>query len=222
MKVALYLRVSTLEQNPDAQRRELQVYAARHDWDIVDQYEDRASGAPSTRPGANGGTNRPELARLLADARAGKFDTVLVWKLDRFGRSLLDCLANLETLDTEAVRFIAVSQGLDTDRKNPASRLLLHVLAAAAEFERELIRERSTSGMRRYQADLAAGKVGESVHSKSGKDLPPHRPRKVLDGDRILFLRDQGHSWHRIGKMVGATASTLVRRFGERALQKVG
>jgi len=213
MKVALYLRVSTFEQNPDAQRRELQVYAARHDWDIVDQYEDRASGTDR---------DRPELARLLADARASKFETVLVWKLDRFGRSLLDCLANLETLDIEAVRFIAVSQGLDTDCKNPASRLLLHVLAAAAEFERELIRERSTSGMRRYQADLAAGKVGESVHSKSGKDLPPHRPRKVLDGDRILFLREQGHSWRMIGKLVGATPSTLLRRFSPGALQKVG
>lgn len=213
MKAALYLRVSTLEQNAESQRRELLVYATRHNWEIVDQYEDRASGADP---------KRPELGRLLADAHAGKFETVLVWKLDRFGRSLLDCLANLQILDTEAVRFIAVSQGIDTDRSNPAGRLLLHILAAAAEFERELIRERSISGMRRYQADLEAGKVGEQVHSKSGKDLPPHRPRKVIDRDRILFLRQQGHSWRMIGKLVGVNPSTLLRRFSLGALQKVG
>lgn len=213
MKVALYLRVSTLEQNADAQRRELQVYAARHNWPIVDQYEDRASGSDN---------NRPELARLLADARAGKFECVLVWKLDRFGRSLVDCLQNLQALDTEAVRFIAVSQGIDTDRSNPAGRFLLHILAAAAEFERELIRERAVSGMQRYKADLEAGKVGETVHSKSGKDLPPHRPRKILDRDRILFLREQGHSWRKIGRMVGANPSTLLRRFNPGPLQKVG
>ena len=203
MKTALYLRVSTLEQNADSQRRELQIYAARHDWQIVDQYEDCASGADP---------KRPEMARLLADARAGKFETVLVWKLDRFGRSLYNVLENLRVLEDELVRFVSISDGIDTDRKSPASKLLLHIMAAFAECEREMLRERCVSGMRRYQADLEAGKVGESVHSKSGKDLPPHRPRKIIDRDRILFLRQQGHSWRKIGQLVGETPSTLLRR----------
>lgn len=213
MKVAFYIRVSTAEQNGDAQRRELQVYAARHGWDVVAQYEETASGVYP---------RRPELARLLEDARAGKFETVLVWKLDRFGRSLMDLLSNLDQLDRESVRFVAVSQGLDTDRKNPASQLMFRVLAAVAEFERELIRERVNSGLSRYRQDLEAGKVGKTVHSKSGKDLPPHRPRKIIDRDRILFLREQGHSWRMIGKLVGVDPSTLVRRFSGEALQKVG
>jgi len=89
----------------------------------------------------------------MADARTGTIDTVLCWKLDRFGRSLLDCLANLQELDTHGVRFIAVTQGLDADNRNPASRFLLHVLGAAAEFERELIRKRSRAGRLRYLED---------------------------------------------------------------------
>ena len=203
MKVALYLRVSTLEQNAEAQRRELQVYATRHDWQIVDQYEDKASGADP---------KRPELARLLAAARAGKFETVLVWKLDRFGRTLLDCLHNLELLEVELVRFIAVSQGIDTDRKNPASKLLLHILAAFAECEREMIRERVISGVRRYQQDFAAGKVGKSVHSQSGKDLPPHRPWRIVDVERIASLRAQGLTFGQIGKELGISGPTAWRR----------
>jgi DNA invertase Pin-like site-specific DNA recombinase len=68
----------------------------------------------------------------MDDARARKLDLVLCWKLDRFGRSLLDCLANLRELDSHGVRFIATTQALDTDNRNPASRFLLHVLGAAA------------------------------------------------------------------------------------------
>lgn len=213
MKVALYLRVSTAEQTVDSQRRELQTYAARHNWDIVAQYEETGSGA---------GTRRPELERLMGDARAGKFEAVLVWKLDRFGRSLIDLLAKLDQLDTEAVRFIAVSQGIDTDRKNPSAQLLLRVVGAVAEFERELIRERTRSGLKRYRSDYESGKVGATVHSKSGKDLPPHRPRKVLDRDRILSLREAGISWRFVSKLLGVNPSTLLRRFGPGALQKGG
>ena len=93
----------------------------------MEVYQDVISGAK---------TSRPALNRLMADARAMKFDCVLVWKLDRFGRSLVDCLNNIRTLEESGVRLIVVTQGLDTDVKNPASRFLLHVLGAAAEFER--------------------------------------------------------------------------------------
>jgi hypothetical protein len=85
------------------------------------------SGAESSRPGLN---------RLMADACARKLDCILVWKLDRVGRSLVDCLNNIRVLEENGVRFVAVTQRLDTDQKNPASRFPLHVLGAAAEFER--------------------------------------------------------------------------------------
>src|SRR3989442_7987551 len=153
LKVAIYARVSTADQNHELQIRELEDYAARHGWTIVERYQDTISGAKSTRP---------ELNRLMADARARKLDIVLCWKLDRFGRSLRDCLNNLHELDSYGVRFIATTQALDTDHRNPASRFMLHVLGAAAEFERELIRERSAAGRNRYLQDYRAGKVGNT------------------------------------------------------------
>ena len=203
MKTALYIRVSTLDQNPDAQRRELEAYAARHGWPVVAVYEDKASGADP---------RRPELGRLLADAQAGKFQGVLVWKLDRIGRSLIDLLNIVRLLDTELVRVIAITQGIDTDQKNPASRFFVQILAAVAEFEKTLIRERCLGGQKRYQGDLAAGKVGRTVHSRSGKDLPPHRPRKVFDLGMARTLRTIGLSYAAIGEQMGVNPSTVCRR----------
>jgi DNA invertase Pin-like site-specific DNA recombinase len=124
--------------------------------------------------------SRPALKQLMADARARKFDCLLVWKLDRFGRSLVDCLNNIRTLEENGVRFIAVTQGLDTDLQNPASRFLLHVLGEAAEFERALIRERTQAGRTRYRQDFESGKVGKTVSSRSGGNMPPHRPRRAF------------------------------------------
>jgi DNA invertase Pin-like site-specific DNA recombinase len=124
MKAAIYVRVSTTDQNSELQVRELNDYATRQGWKIVETYQDVISGAKSSRPGLN---------RLMEDARARKFDCLLVWKLDRFGRSLLDCLNNIKTLKDHGIRLIAVTQSLDTDQRNPASRFLLHVLGAAAD-----------------------------------------------------------------------------------------
>ena len=129
-------------------------------------------------------SSRPALNRLMADAKARKFDCLLVWKLDRFGRSLVDCLNNIRELEESGIRFIAVTQNLDTDVKNPASRLLLHVLGAAAEFERALIRERTQAGQLRYQQDYDAGRVGKEVHSRSGRSLRPTAPGESLTGNR--------------------------------------
>jgi DNA invertase Pin-like site-specific DNA recombinase len=126
MKAAIYTRVSTSEQNPELQLREIQDYASRQGCEIVETYQDTISGAKASRPGLNS---------LMADAMARKFTCLLVWKLDRFGRSLVDCLNNIRFLEDHGIRFVAVTQGLDTDIQNPASRFLLHVLGAAAEFE---------------------------------------------------------------------------------------
>jgi hypothetical protein len=82
-----------------------------------------------------------------SETRTRKFEVLLVWKLDRFGRSLVDCLNNIRTLEEHRIRFIAITQNLDTDQRHPASRFLLHVLGAAAEFERALIRERTQAGL---------------------------------------------------------------------------
>jgi hypothetical protein len=103
----------------------------------------------------------------MQDAGQRKFDVILCWKLDRFGRSLLHCKSALQELQAHGVRFIATSQNIDRNESNPAARFLLHILMAAAEFERELIRERSMAGLKRYRGQYAAGKVGKEVHSRS-------------------------------------------------------
>ncbi|MCU1276070.1 MAG: Resolvase domain protein [Bryobacterales bacterium] len=115
----------------------------------------------------------------MADARLRKFDAVLVWKLDRFGRSLVHCVSALQELQAVGIRFIAISQGLDTDESNPVSKLLMHILAADAQFERELIRERVSAGMRSAKAH----------GTKSGNAIGPPkanlRPRRSCSATRI-------------------------------------
>jgi len=173
VRAAIYARVSTTDQNCEMQLGELREYVSRRGWQSVGEYVDTGwCGAKASRP---------ELNRLMRDAAQRKLDAILCWKLDRFGRSLLHCKSALQELQAHGVRFIATSQNIDTDESNPAARFLLHILMAAAEFERELIRERSMAGLKRYRGQYAAGKVGKEVHSRSGKDLPVGRPRRTFD-----------------------------------------
>jgi DNA invertase Pin-like site-specific DNA recombinase len=200
MRAAIDTRVST--SRPRFQLRDLQEYTTRQGWEIADTYQDIISGTKASRPGLN---------RLMEDAAARKFDCLLVWKLDRFGRSLVDCLNNIEELGRHRVRFIATTQTLDTDEKNPASKFLLHVLGAAAEFERSLIRERTLAGQQRYRSDYAAGKVGKTVSSRSGKNLAPHGPKKIFNRDSVAALRAQGLSIRAIATRLGLGVGTVAR-----------
>jgi DNA invertase Pin-like site-specific DNA recombinase len=202
MRVVLYARVSTSDQDPEPQLRELRSYCDHQGWEVTSTYTDVISGAK---------TKRPNLDRLMAAAHQRKFDAVCVWKLDRFGRSLLDCLHKIEELDQSGVRFIATTQALDTDQRNPASRFMLQVLGAAAEFERSLILERTRAGVARYREDYQKGKVGKSVHSRSGKNLPPHRPRRIFDRDKLMALRRQGLPLRRIASEMGLGLGTVTR-----------
>jgi putative DNA-invertase from lambdoid prophage Rac len=115
--------------------------------------------------------------------------------LDRFGRSLVDCLTNIQTLEGCGVPFIAITQGLDTDQQNPASRFLLHVLWAAAEFERSLIRERVSAGMREAK--------------RAGKTLG--RSRRIFGRDEVTELRRKGMSIARISQHLGIGEGTVAR-----------
>ena len=102
--------MSTADQNSELQIREIQDYAGRQGWEIVETYQDVISGAKANRPGLNG---------LMADARARKFHCLLVWKLDRFGRSLVDCLNNIKFLEDQGIRFIAVTHERDRRLRLP-------------------------------------------------------------------------------------------------------
>ncbi len=189
-RVALYIRISSGDQNADLQKNELPEYCQFRKWEIVETYSDTMSGAKANRPG---------LDELMADARQRRFDAVLVWKLDRFGRSLVHCVSGIQELSSLGVRFIATSQGLDTDESNPASKLLLHILAAVAQFERELIRERVSAGMRNAKAR----------GTRTGK--PIGRPRRVFDRGEVLKLRQDGLSLAAIARQMQVGVGTVAR-----------
>ena len=143
MRTAIYARVSTADQNCEAQLRELREYCARRGWEIVTEYIDTGwSGAKASRP---------QLNRLMKDARERRFDVVAVWKLDRWGRSLAHLVESGQQLASMGIRFLAVTQNIDTDENNPMARLLMHLMAAFAEFERErgrVWREALSGGLR--------------------------------------------------------------------------
>lgn len=187
MKTAIYARVSTTDQNCEAQLKELRDFVARRGWTIAGEYVDNGfSGSKASRPA---------LDSLMKAAALKKFDACCVFKIDRFGRSVLHLSQQLAALESYGVRFIAISQGLDTDQSNPTSRLLTGILSCVAEFEREIIRERTLSGIRAAQA---AGKhVG--------------RPKRIFRRDEVVRLRDEeGLSWRAIATKMNIPAMTAV------------
>jgi putative DNA-invertase from lambdoid prophage Rac len=190
MNAAIYARVSTTDQTNAIQIRELKEYVERRGWELTSVHQDQMSGANASRPG---------LDQLMADARRRKFDVVVVWKLDRFGRSLVHCVSGIQELASLGIRFIATSQGFDTDESNPASKLLMHILAAVAQFERELIRERVSAGMK------AARKHG----TKTGN--PIGRPRRVFNREEVVRLRETGLSIEKIAHEMSIGVGTVVR-----------
>jgi putative DNA-invertase from lambdoid prophage Rac len=200
MKVAIYARVSTLDQHCELQLSELGGMAKRSDWEAF-EYVDHVSG--------KAGIRRPALERLMADARLRKFDIVLCWKLDRFGRSLKEIIERIHTLSALGIRFMAPSQGIDTDTRTPMGQFLIHILGAFAELERSLIQERCSAGLKNYQEAYRAGQIGQERHSKSGKDLPPGRPKKIFRRARAQELRKRYWSWREIARELGVPVSTL-------------
>jgi DNA invertase Pin-like site-specific DNA recombinase len=138
MNTAIYVRVSTDDQNTRSQEHELHAYCDRRGWRSTEIYSDQISGAKFVRPG---------LDALMTAVRTGKVERVVVFKLDRLGRSLPHLALILDELQRHGVALIATSQGIDTSDSNPVGRLQLNVLMAVAEFEREIIRERVNAGL---------------------------------------------------------------------------
>ncbi len=189
-RAALYARVSTDEQSPELQVAELRRLAELRGWRVVDEYIDHGvSGSKESRPA---------LDRLLADAQAGELDLVAVWKLDRLGRSLQHLLRTMDCLAGWGVQFVSArDSGIDTT--SPSGRLMLHMLAAFAEFERALLRERVIAGVRRAQAQ--------------GK----HCGRKKVEIDLrpAVAMLDKGHGIKTTARSLGVSVSTLRRRLRE-------
>lgn len=141
MKGAAYHRVSTLDQHPELARAELRAAAAARGIDLVLEVEETGSGARNDRPG---------LARVLRAVEKGEVSAVLVWKLDRFGRSLVDIMNNARAIERAGARFLCTSQGIDIHPgSGPEARFFFTILAAVSELERGLICERTRMGLAR-------------------------------------------------------------------------
>ena len=144
MKAAIYARVSTANngQDPTMQTRELREYAERRGWTLTSEYVD---------VGINGSQERrPELDRLMLDAHKRRFDIVVVWKFDRFARSVSHLLRALETFQSLGIEFVSLSEQMDTS--TPTGKMVFTILGAVAELERSLIAERVRAGLRNARA----------------------------------------------------------------------
>ena len=185
-RIALYARVSTTggQQDPEMQLRELREYAKHRDFVIVGEYVDRMTGSKDSRPSLN---------RLMADAAQRKFDAVLVWKLDRFGRSLRHLVNAIADLEALRVAFISLRDNVDLT--TPSGRLMFQIIGAMAEFERSLIQERVKAGLRNAKA--------------KGRRLG--RPPAGVDKTKVLALRDSGASWRTIAEKLGIGVGTAHR-----------
>jgi DNA invertase Pin-like site-specific DNA recombinase len=137
-RAALYARVSTDTQTTDNQLLELRDYAARQGWTTTEYVDHAVSGSKESRPA---------LDRLMSDGRRRRFDLVIVWRLDRFGRSLRHIVTALDELHARGISFVSLGEGIDLS--TPAGKLQLHILAALAEFERGRIKERIHAGLTR-------------------------------------------------------------------------
>ena len=195
-RVAIYARVSTTNHGQDAglQTREMHQFAEARGWRLADEYVDQGvSGSKDSRP---------ELNRLMADAKRRKFDVVLVWKLDRFGRSLRHLVNALAEFESLGIAFVSLSDNLDLS--TASGRLMFNIIGAMAEFERELIRERVKAGMKNAKAKGA--RIG--------------RPRVAVDAVRVAALRASGLSWRTIERELGISVRTA-RRFASLRGKKV-
>lgn len=144
-RVALYVRVSTIEQHTGNQRLELQSVAERHGWQVTAVYEDAGIS------GAKGRNQRPGLDALMKAVARREVDMVAAWSVDRLGRSLTDLLDVLKDLHAKGVDLFLHQQGLDTS--TPSGRAMFQMLGVFAEFERSMIRERVIAGLARAKAE---------------------------------------------------------------------
>ena len=185
IRAAIYARVSTANsgQDPSMQTRELQEYCERRGWKVIGEFVDVGiSGAKE---------KRPELDRLMADAHRRRFDALVVWKFDRFARSVSHLLRALETFKALGVEFVSLSEQVDTS--TPTGKMVFTVLGAVAELERSLIAERVRAGLRNAKA--------------KGKRLG--RPRRTISRSEIEALRETGASWKAIADHLQVGVGTV-------------
>jgi putative DNA-invertase from lambdoid prophage Rac len=184
MNTGLYARVSTTNhgQDTELQLKDMRDYCASRGWNTVEYVDEGVSGSKDSRP---------QLNRMMADAKARKLDVILCWKLDRFGRSLRHLVNSLAELEAVGVAFISLKDSIDLS--TPAGRLMFGVIASMAEFERDLIRERVRAGI---------------AHAKS-KGRRFGRKAVVIDIARVKALRAEGQTIREIAGALGCSRTLI-------------
>lgn len=193
MRVAIYARVSTANngQDPTMQTRELKEYCERRGWTIAAEYVDvGVSGAKDSRP---------QLNRLMADAKQRRFDTVVVWKLDRFGRSLKHLVSALGEFEALGIAFVSLRDAFDLT--TPAGRLMFNMVASFAEFERDLIRERVKAG----------------IANRKAKGFRVGRKPVSINASQLQTLRGEGRTIREIAAALKVSRSLVHKTLAEQA-----
>ena len=165
-RAAIYVRVSTDKQTVENQLRELRQIAERRGWEVVTEYHDAGIS------GAKGRDHRPGLDEMLQDAQRRRFDVVMAWAIDRLGRSLIDLLGTIQTLEACGVDLYLDQQSIDTT--TPAGRLMFQITGAFAEFERSMIRQRVRAGLRRAKEEgkrLGRPKINPAIEKRIQSQL---------------------------------------------------
>jgi DNA invertase Pin-like site-specific DNA recombinase len=187
LRVAIYSRVSTTQQNDDAQYEELAALCARCGWDITNVYREKVSGTKSADA-------RPSLKKLLAAARQRRFDKVVVWSADRLGRSMRHLVSVLGELNDCGVHVFSYKQGIDTS--TPMGSMLWQFLGIFAEFEHGIRRERQALGIAKAKA----------------RGVRFGRPPISLQKRRqIALLRSQGQGINKIARGLKVGTGTVYR-----------
>src|ERR1700726_5011026 len=172
MRIGIYARVSTKDQSCELQVRDLRAYCCARGFDLVREYVDVGqSGAKDSRP---------ELNKLMDDARKRQFDAIIVWRFDRFARSTKHLLSALEEFRSLGIQFISYQENIDTN--SALGQALFTIVSAVAQLERDLIRERVSAGIRNARVN--------------GKQFG--RPKRGVDHNRLLELKAQGNSLQQI------------------------
>lgn len=187
MKVALYARVSRhdKDQNPENQMLKLREFAERHEWIVAKEYSDVASGAAPSRPA---------LDQMLGAARGRQFDAILLVRIDRLGRSVSNLLNIAQDLEHFGVDLVCTDQNIDTS--SSSGKVFFIMLSAFAEFELNVLRERTKDGLAR--ARLQGKRIG--------------RPRYAVSTDDIQKLKQEGLTLREIAKRIGMSHAGVKKR----------
>ncbi len=193
MKVALYARVSTEGQDPEVQLSALRSHTANRGWEIVEEFVDKGISGTKER--------RPALDRLMKAAWEGGFQTILVWRFDRFARSVKHLISALESFRSLNIHFISLQEQFDTS--TPIGHAMFTIIGAMAQLERDIIRERVKAGLDRAR----------------DRGVRLGRPPADANSQQVLSLKAQGLSLQKMARQLHCSRSTIRRRLKEAVVE---